>query len=152
MVEGGPGHGCGHNLLGVACIASAVAVKHWLVATGTKGTIRYYGCPAEEKGAGKAWMARSGAFDDLDMAFSFHPGRLTKPSKGSAVGVNDLSFHFYGTAAHAGGSPHMGRSALDAVEIMNVGINYLREHNGKSTNALCNHKWRRCTKHCADRC
>jgi len=126
--EGDPGHGCGHNLLGTGCMAAAVAVRHWLDATGRKGTVRYYGCPAEERITGKTFMARAGAFDDLDAAFNFHPSRMNSPSKGSAVGVYDLTFRFSGTAAHAGGSPHKGRSALDAVELMNVGVNYLREH------------------------
>jgi aminobenzoyl-glutamate utilization protein B len=128
IVKGAPGHGCGHNLLGTGCMAAAAAVKHWLDATGTAGTVRYYGCPAEEQIAGKTFMARVGAFDDLDAALNFHPGRMNAPSKGSAVGVYDLSFRFHGTAAHAGGSPHKGRSALDAVELMNIGVNYLREH------------------------
>ena len=128
VLKGAPGHGCGHNLLGTGCMAAAVAVKHWLDATGTAGTVRYYGCPAEEQIAGKTFMARAGAFDDLDAALNFHPGRMNAPSVGSAVGVYDLAFRFHGTAAHAGGSPHKGRSALDAVELMNIGVNYLREH------------------------
>jgi aminobenzoyl-glutamate utilization protein B len=128
LVKGDPGHGCGHNLLGTGCMAAAVAIRHWLDATGTKGTVRYYGCPGEERISGKTFMARAGAFDDLDAAFNFHPDRMNAPSKGSAVGVYDLTFRFHGTAAHAGGSPHKGRSALDAVELMNVGVNYLREH------------------------
>ncbi|MEM7336596.1 MAG: amidohydrolase, partial [Chloroflexota bacterium] len=126
--EGGHGHGCGHNLLGTGCLAAAVAAKNWLQATGTKGTIRYYGCPAEEGGSGKVFMARDGAFDDLDAAFNFHPGYTNSASKGSCVSVNKLRFRFHGRTAHAGVSPHMGRSALDAVELMNVGVNYLREH------------------------
>jgi aminobenzoyl-glutamate utilization protein B len=128
VVEGGAGHGCGHNLLGTGAVASAVAIKEWLASTGKKGTVRYYGCPAEEQISGKTFMARAGAFDDLDAAFNFHPGTLNMAGKGSAVGVYDLKFRFHGTAAHAGGSPHKGRSALDAVELMNVGVNYLREH------------------------
>jgi aminobenzoyl-glutamate utilization protein B len=122
------GHACGHNLLGTGCLAAAVAVKEWLQATGTTGTVRYYGCPAEERTSGKTFMARAGTFDDLDAAFNYHPDRMNMPSKGTNVGVQDLTFRFHGTAAHAGGSPHRGRSALDAVELMNVGVNYLREH------------------------
>jgi aminobenzoyl-glutamate utilization protein B len=125
---GEAGHACGHNLLGTGCLAAAVAVKQWLQATGIKGTVRYYGCPAEERTSGKTFMARVGAFSDLDAAFNFHPDRMNMPSKGTNVGVYDLTFRFHGTAAHAGGSPHRGRSALDAVELMNVGVNYLREH------------------------
>lgn len=128
IIEGGLGHGCGHNLLGAGCMAATVAVKTWLEVTGTQGTVRYYGCPAEEIGAGKTFMARAGAFDDLDAAFNFHPMYVNMASKGSAVGVNDLTFRFHGTSAHAGATPHLGRSALDAVELMNVGVNYLREH------------------------
>jgi len=127
-VPGGPGHGCGHNLLGTGCLASAVALKTWLAATGYPGTVRYYGCPAEEQISGKTFMARSGAFDDLDAALNYHPDRINMPGKGSQVGVYDLVFRFHGRTAHAGGAPHQGRSALDAVELMNVGANYLREH------------------------
>ncbi len=130
---GGPGHGCGHNLLGVGGMASAAAVKKWLelystATAGIQGTVRYYGCPAEERIMGKVFMARAGAFDDLDAALNFHPGGINSPSKGGAVGVNAIYFRFFGRAAHAGGAPHEGRSALDAVELMNVGVNYLREH------------------------
>jgi aminobenzoyl-glutamate utilization protein B len=127
-VEGGPGHGCGHNLLGTACVASAAALRRWLEATGRHGTVRYYGCPAEERVTGKVFMARDGVFADLDAALNWHPGSLNMPGKDRAVGVRDLTFRFRGRTAHAGGSPHLGRSALDAVELMNVGVNYLREH------------------------
>jgi aminobenzoyl-glutamate utilization protein B len=126
--EGGPGHGCGHNLLGTGAVASAVAVQKWLKSSGETGTVRYYGCPAEEKGSGKVYMARAGAFDDLDAALNFHPSHINTTAKGGAVGVNAIYYRFYGRSAHAGGAPHKGRSALDAVELMNVGINYLREH------------------------
>jgi aminobenzoyl-glutamate utilization protein B len=125
---GAPGHGCGHNLLGTGALASAVAIKRWLESTGTPGTVRYYGCPAEENTYGKTFMARAGAFDDLDAAFNYHPSYFNMPSQSSAVGVNDIKFRFHGRTAHAGGAPHLGRSALDAVELMNVGVNYLREH------------------------
>lgn len=123
-----PGHGCGHNLLGTGAVASAVAVQKWLETHDLTGTVRYYGCPAEEKGSGKVYMARDGVFDDLDAALNFHPASINKPSKGTNVGVNAIYYRFYGRTAHAGGSPHEGRSALDAVELMNVGVNYLREH------------------------
>ncbi len=123
-----PGHGCGHNLLGTAAVASAVAVKNWMEAENIAGTVRYYGCPAEEKGSGKVFMARDGAFDDLDAAFNFHPGMLNAPSKGTNVGVNAIYYRFFGRTSHAGSLPYEGRSALDAVELMNVGVNYLREH------------------------
>jgi aminobenzoyl-glutamate utilization protein B len=127
-VNGGPGHGCGHNLLGTGCVASAAALQRWLEATGHHGTVRYYGCPAEERVTGKVFMARDGAFSDLDAALNWHPDSSNMPGKGRFVGVRDLTFRFRGRSAHAGGSPHLGRSALDAVELMNVGVNYLREH------------------------
>ncbi len=127
-VPGGPGHGCGHNLLGTGCLASALALKEWLAATGSKGTVRYYGCPGEEQISGKTFMARAGAFDDLDAALNYHPDRMNMAGKGTQVGVYELFFRFRGRTAHAGGAPHQGRSALDAVELMNVGVNYLREH------------------------
>jgi aminobenzoyl-glutamate utilization protein B len=128
LVVDGPGHGCGHNLLGTGAVASAVAVQKWLQTSGKPGTVRYYGCPAEEKGSGKVFMARSGAFDDLDAALNFHPAYINMAGKGSAVGVNAIYYRFFGRTSHAGGAPHRGRSALDAVELMNVGVNYLREH------------------------
>jgi aminobenzoyl-glutamate utilization protein B len=128
QVDGGAGHGCGHNLLGVAHVASVAVLKLWMEANNIPGTLRYYGCPAEESGGAKTYMAREGLFDDLDAAFNFHPMYANMASKCSMVGVNTLKFHFYGRSAHAGATPHLGRSALDAVELMNVGINYLREH------------------------
>jgi aminobenzoyl-glutamate utilization protein B len=133
MVPGGLGHGCGHNLMGVGCMAASLGVKHWLESNKKEGTIRYYGCPGEEILAGKVYMARDGAFDDLDAAFNFHPSITNSTSYGSAVGLNNLKFRFHGITAHAGGAPHLGRSALDAVELMNVGVNYLREHVETST-------------------
>lgn len=125
---GGPGHGCGHNLLGTGCLAAAVAARFWCEAHGVEATIRYYGCPAEERISGKTFMVRAGLFRDLDAAFNYHPDKLNMPGAGTAVGVRDLSFRFTGIASHAGGAPEKGRSALDAVELMNVGVNYLREH------------------------
>ncbi len=125
---GAPGHGCGHNLLGVGCMAAAVGLKEWLADNGKSGTVRYYGCPAEEGGAGKTFMQREGLFSDLDVAFNYHPSSITYASKGSNVGVNHIRYQFHGKTAHAGAAPYEGRSALDAVELMNVGVNYLREH------------------------
>jgi aminobenzoyl-glutamate utilization protein B len=133
IVPGGLGHGCGHNLMGVGCMAATVGVKRWLETNNKEGTVRYYGCPAEEILLGKVYMARDGVFNDLDAALNFHPGHINAPSKASAVGLNNLKFRFHGITAHAGGSPHLGRSALDAVELMNVGVNYLREHVETST-------------------
>jgi aminobenzoyl-glutamate utilization protein B len=126
--EGCPGHGCGHNLLGVGSLAAAVALKREIEAGNVKGAVRYYGCPAEENGDGKGFMAKYGLFDDLDAAISWHPGSMNTASTHSNLAINSAKFAFHGRTAHAGGSPHMGISALDAVELMNVGVNFLREH------------------------
>ena len=126
--KGGNGHGCGHNLLGSASMQAAVALRNWLVASGIDGVIRYYGCPAEEGGAAKAFMVREKAFDDVDIAISWHPGSLTGVIRGSSLANCRVDFTYEGRASHAAGSPHLGRSALDAVELMNVGVNYIREH------------------------
>ncbi|NBJ82152.1 amidohydrolase [bacterium 1XD42-94] len=128
LVPGAPGQGCGHNLLGVACIGAALGMKAELEAAGKEGTVVFYGCPAEEVLTGKAFMAREGAFTDLDVAFSWHGATTNNVTLGTMTGLNSAVFHFHGITAHAGGDPHNGRSALDAVEIMNVGANYLREH------------------------
>ena len=128
LVPGAPGQGCGHNLLGVACIGAALGMKAELEATGKEGTVVFYGCPAEEVLTGQAFMAREGAFTDLDVAFSWHGATTNNVTLGTMTGLNSAVFHFHGITAHAGGDPHNGRSALDAVEIMNVGANYLREH------------------------
>jgi aminobenzoyl-glutamate utilization protein B len=126
--EGGPGHGCGHNLLGVGCLGAAVAVKELIAAGKLRGIIRYYGCPAEEIILGKVLMACQGAFSDLDACFAWHPSSVTMPWAGSLLSLRSAIFSFEGKSAHAGSAPHMGRSALDAVELMNVGANYMREH------------------------
>lgn len=128
IVVDGPGHGCGHNLLGTAALASASVLKAWLQHTGTAATVRYYGCPAEETCEGKVFMARAGAFDDLDLALTWHPGSKNTVWAGSSLAVNNIKFRFKGRTAHAAANPETGRSALDAVELMNVGVNYLREH------------------------
>lgn len=125
---GANGHGCGHNLLGSAAMLAAAAVKTWLEETGTPGRVRYYGCPAEEGGAAKAFMVRDGAFDDVDIAISWHPGCIPAVLKGSSLSNARVDFTFKGRASHAAAAPHLGRSALDAVELMSVGVNYLREH------------------------
>ena len=125
---GEPGHGCGHNLLGTGCLAAAVALKEWLSSEGHAGTVRYYGCPAEEGGSGKVFMGRAGAFDDLDATFNWHPWYINSAMKGSMLSVNRYYFRFRGKTAHAAADPHSGRSALDALELMNIGVNYLREH------------------------
>ncbi len=124
----GHGHGCGHNLLGSAALLAATAVKDWLEETGTPGRVRYYGCPAEEGGAGKAFMVRDGAFDDVDIAITWHPNAFNEVADALSLANNRVDFVFTGRASHAAASPHLGRSALDAVELMSVGVNYLREH------------------------
>lgn len=126
--EDAPGHGCGHNLLGTGGVGAVVAIKEAIRDGSLSGTIRYYGCPAEEILAGKVFMARDGAFDDLDAAFIWHPNDLTYPKRGSALALNSLKFQFKGVSAHASASPSTGRSALDAVQLMNTGVEYLREH------------------------
>lgn len=128
VVAGAPGHGCGHNMLGTAALAAAVALKAWLDENGKPGTVRYYGCPAEETGAGKVFMAAAGVFNDLDAALTWHPWANNTVWVSSSLAVDHIKFHFHGQTAHAAGAPEHGRSALDAVELMNVGVNYLREH------------------------
>ena len=122
------GHGCGHHLLGAASHLAALAVHQHLRARGIPGRVRFYGCPAEEGGSGKTFMARAGAFDALDAAICWHPAGHTGVMAQSSLANVQASFVFKGRAAHAAASPHLGRSALDAVELMNVGVNYLREH------------------------
>lgn len=128
LAGNGPGHGCGHNLLGSGAMLAATAVKDWLAANNLPGRVRYYGCPAEEGGAGKAFMVRDGVFADVDAAISWHPFAFAGVMEPAALAYAILDFSFTGRSAHAAGSPHLGRSALDAVELMSVGVNYLREH------------------------
>src|SRR5947207_1402786 len=128
-VEGNSnGHGCGHNLLGSAAMLAATAVKDYLVANGLKGRVRYYGCPAEEGGAAKGFMVRAGAFEDVDIAISWHPASFSGVNKPESLANTRIDFTFTGRASHAAAAPHLRRSALDAVELMNVGVNYMREH------------------------
>ncbi|MFK7891201.1 MAG: amidohydrolase [Granulosicoccus sp.] len=128
LEDGGNGHGCGHNLLGSAALLAATAVKDWMAQAGVKARVRYYGCPAEEGGAAKAFMVRDGLFDDVDLAISWHPATFTSVNKANSLANTRIDFTFHGKAAHAAGAPELGRSALDAVELMNVGVNYMREH------------------------
>src|SRR5660397_217722 len=128
IVEGAPGQGCGHNLLGVAHVGAVLGMKKEMEEKNLKGTIIYYGCPAEEVLTGKGFMARGGAFKELDISMAWHPSSRNKVSIGTSTGLNTVKFHFKGQTAHAGGDPHNGRSALDALEVMNVGAQYLREH------------------------
>jgi aminobenzoyl-glutamate utilization protein B len=124
----GYGHGCGHNLLGSASMLAATAVKDYLAAQGIKGRVRYYGCPAEEGGAAKGFMARAGAFSDVDVAISWHPAAFSGVTEAVSLANTRIDFTFHGRASHAAAAPHLGRSALDAVELMSVGVNYMREH------------------------
>ncbi|MGB9867465.1 MAG: M20 family metallopeptidase [Bacillota bacterium] len=128
VIKDGPGHGCGHNLLGTAGVAAAIAVKNAIEAGELKGTVRYYGCPAEETLAGKVFMARLGVFNDLDASLSWHPASMNTVWGCSFLAMNSVMFRFSGVSAHAAAAPQLGRSALDGVELMNVGANYLREH------------------------
>ncbi len=128
MPGDGAGHGCGHNLLGAGAMLAAAAVKDWLAEQGIAGRVRYYGCPAEEGGAAKTFMVRDGAFDDVDIALSWHPAPFAGVNEAYSLAILQVDYSFIGRASHAAASPELGRSALDAVELMNVGVNYLREH------------------------
>ena len=129
LEKGGAGHGCGHNLLGAGALAAAAAIREYLAQKGEgSGTVIFYGCPGEEGGAGKAFMAREGMFKALDAALTWHPSDVNEVVTGSCLASYQVEYRFHGVAAHAAGSPHLGRSALDAVELMNVGAQFLREH------------------------
>ncbi len=123
-----PGHGCGHNHLGVGSMAAVMAAKAAMEKEGTRGTVIYFGCPAEETLVGKVFMARAGVFDDLDAALSWHPMSINTIWASASTAMNSFKLNFYGKAAHAGSSPWGGRSALDGVVLTDVGVNYLREH------------------------
>lgn len=126
--DNGNGHGCGHHLLGTGSLAAAIALKEYLAETGLPGTVRYYGCPAEEGGSGKTFLVREGAFDGVDAALTWHPGYGNAVVSMTSAANYQVRYRFEGRSSHAAASPHTGRSALDAVELMNVGANYLREH------------------------
>ena len=128
LVPGGSGHGCGHNLLGAGALGAAVAIKHMIEQGKLNGTVVLYGCPGEEGCAGKAFMARDGLFRDLDAALTWHPSDVNEVTTGSYAACLQIEYAFSGVAAHAAGCPDMGRSALDAAELMNVGVQFLREH------------------------
>lgn len=128
IVPGGNGHGCGHNLLGTASLAAALAVKHAIDSGEVHGTIRLYGTPAEELLTGKVYMAKQGVFQDVDALVAWHPEGVNAVFEMSTSANRSVKFHFTGVTAHAASDPHNGRSALDAVELMNIAANYLREH------------------------
>lgn len=122
------GHACGHHLFGTASVAAAIEVKNWIKTNNIKGTIRFYGCPAEEGGSGKVYLVREGLFNDVDVALHWHPNSVNAANAGAALANKSAKFRFYGISAHAAGSPEKGRSALDGVEAMNMMVNMMREH------------------------
>ena len=126
--EGGAGHGCGHNLFGTASLGAAVAIKELIESGQLKGTIRFYGTPAEEKFFGKLWMIRAGAFDDVDVVMDWHPSDETKTGVQTGLALVDFVVEYRGQAAHAAADPWNGRDASDALELFATGINYYREH------------------------
>lgn len=128
IIEGGAGHACGHHLFGAGSVAAAIAVKEWLDESGHEGTIRLYGTPAEEGGAGKVYMVRDGLFDDVDVALHWHPSSQNSAQAGRSLANKSAKFRFSGYSAHAAGAPDRGRSALDGVEAMNHMVNLMREH------------------------
>lgn len=124
----GNGHGCHHHLLGTGALMAAIITAEHFEAAGIDAQVRYYGCPAEEAAAGKTFMVASGAFDDVDAAVTWHPFPTTSARQQLTLSYSQVYFHYTGLAAHAGAMPHLGRSALDAAELLNVGTNFLREH------------------------
>ncbi|MFC1541393.1 amidohydrolase [Candidatus Latescibacterota bacterium] len=128
VIEGENGHGCGHNLFGPGSVAAAIAVKEVMVKNSIPGTIKLFGCPAEETVIGKVYMAKAGIFNGLDACFTWHPSAENKVNLGVSRAMNSFEVIFHGKTAHGAGNPWMGRSALDAVELMNTGVNYMREH------------------------
>lgn len=128
IIEGEPGHGCGHNLFGVASLGAAITIKELIESGELEGTIRFYGTPAEEKFFGKLWMIRAGLFDDVDVMMDWHPSDNTEADVQSSLALVDFLVEFYGQAAHASGDPWNGRSAGDALELYTDGINMYREH------------------------
>ena len=128
IVEGGAGHGCGHNLFGTASAAGAIAIKTWLEKNKIQGTIKVYGTPAEEGGGAKVYMVRDGLFNGVDAVLHWHPSSANDASPSSCLAIKQTMFRFHGRAAHAAANPDAGRSALDAVEGMNYLVNMMREH------------------------
>lgn len=128
LEEGAPGHGCGHNIHGATGLAGAIAIRYAMEEHGLEGTVKFFGTPAEESASGKVWIVRDGVFDDVDFVLSHHPSSMNTASLASSLANNSVKFHFRGKTSHAAGSPEQGRSALDAVELMNIGVNFLREH------------------------
>lgn len=128
LTEGGNGHGCGHHALGTGALAAALALKSYMEEKDLPGTVKYFGCPAEEGGCGKVYLARSSYFNHVDAAITWHPFTSSNIMTFNTLATASAYFKFHGISSHAAGSPHLGRSALDGVELMNVGVNFLREH------------------------
>ena len=128
MEEGGPGHGCCHHILGTAAAAAVISLKHYMEKTGCKGTLRYYGCPAEEGGAGKIYLAKAGVFNDAACAITWHPTDDNNIWSMNFMAIQNLRIKFHGIAAHSASQGHLGRNALEAIELTGVGSNYLRGH------------------------
>ncbi|MCF0150681.1 MAG: amidohydrolase [Firmicutes bacterium] len=128
VAEGAPGHGCGHNLLGAGCYSAALAARDYLINHQQNGTVIFFGCPAEEGAGSKQFIAREGYFDDVDFCYTWHPSNYNEVANTGSVAIMGANFSFEGIASHAGGAPHLGRSALDAAELMNIGVQFLREH------------------------
>lgn len=128
LIDGGNGHGCGHNTFGVGAVAGGIAIKQWLESTHHTGTIKVFGTPAEEGGGGKVYMVREGLFNDVDIVLDWHPGTGNGVSVETGTAIQMIDYSFYGVAAHAAGSPDKGRSALDGVEALDYMVNQLREH------------------------
>ncbi len=128
LVPDGNGHGCGHNMLGAGAFGAALGVKKYLTETGVSGTVILYGCPGEEGVASKAFMARDKEWDKLDAALTWHPSDCNEVATGGSNACIQSAYTFFGTASHAAAAPEKGRSALDALELMNIGVQFLREH------------------------
>jgi aminobenzoyl-glutamate utilization protein B len=128
LQKGGNGHGCGHNMLGAGSLAAAYGIKEYLSKNKKSGTVIFYGTPGEEGGAGKAFMAKEGLWKELDCALTWHPADINEVAVGTCNSCIQILYKYKGVASHAAGDPEYGRSALDAVELMNVGVQYLREH------------------------
>lgn len=123
-----PGHGCGHNALGAGALGAVIGIKEYLMENNLRGTVIYFGCPGEEGAGSKQFMARAGLFDDVDFVYTWHPSTINQVQSLRTVAIMGANFKFKGLSSHAGSAPHLGRSALDAAELMSVGTNYLREH------------------------
>jgi len=128
LKEGAHGHGCGHHIHGTSGLGGAIAIKVAMEEANISGTVKFYGSPAEENYDGKVFMVRAGLFEGVDACLSHHPSQANTVRLGSSNAMNSVKFHFYGKTSHAAGSPEQGRSALDAVELMNAGVNFMREH------------------------